>query len=511
MAYKTFAAINVGSDEVSMKIYEVARKTGIRELDFVRNYIELGSDTFMKGYIGHDLAGELCDVLAEFSLKMQEYQVASYLAYGSSALREASNRDLIIDQIKVRTGIEVKTIDTAQQHFLLLKSMAAGMENFDKLIQEGVAILDMGAGNMQVTVYEEGMLIFTQNLRLGTLRIREIMADIDEVSTNSTNIMDEYISNDIDGLIRLFFSKHKVRHIISVGDEMESILQIIGNNNKKDFMKKTKYDAICDKVLESTTEDLSRTYSIPYELATLLKPAVVVYKRIMDAAGAEKIWQAGYDLCDGIAVDYGERQEKIPPKHYFEGDIISYARSVAAKYESSMEHLSNVEHLALNIFDGMRKSVGLNKRERMLLQLACILHECGKYVNMRSGTDYSCVIVMATDFIGLSENEKSIIADVIKYNSWDDVPLNSELTAPLDRKDYIKMLKLTAILRIANGMDRSRRQKISSVKVDFKGREMIVRADTIYDITLEQNTMEVNGGFFEKIYGFKPVLRQKRR
>ena len=174
MTYKTFAAINVGSGEVSMKIYEISPKTGIREIDYVRYYIELGSDTYTKGYIEYDLVRELCDVLEGFSTKMEEYRVDSYLALGSSALIEASNCELIVDQIRVRTGLKVETIDNAQQRFLLLKSVARGMRNFEQLIDDGAAIVDMGSGSLQITIYDEGRLIYTQNLKLGSLRIISI-------------------------------------------------------------------------------------------------------------------------------------------------------------------------------------------------------------------------------------------------------------------------------------------------------------------------------------------------
>ena len=256
---------------------------------------------------------------------------------------------------------------------------------------------------------------------------------------------------------------------------------------------------------------MSAKYSIPYELATVLKPAIIVYKKIIEISGAEKIWAAGCDLCDGMIVDYAERQEQIEPAHYFAEDIISYARTVAARYESNKEHTENVEKTALAIFDGIKKRAGLDQRDGILLQMACILHDCGKYVNMLGGTDYSCAIVRATEFVGLSEQEKSIIADTIKYNAWHCVPKLSELKAPLNRKNYIRMLKLAAILRLANGMDRSHRQKIRKVTTTFKEKELIIRADTIYDITLEQSTIENKSHFFEEIYGFKPVLRMKRR
>ncbi len=511
MAYKMFAAINVGSGEVSMKVYEIAKKTGIREIDHVRYYIELGSDTYRKGYIEHDLVRELCSVLERFSLKLQEYKVDSYLAYGGSALREAANCDLIVDQIRIRTGLDVKTINNAEQRFLLLKSVAGGMNNFEKLIHEGAAIVDMGAGSLQITVYDAGQLIFTQNLKLGSLRIREILADLEGQSTSFVNVMDDYIGNDIDTFARLFMHEHKVRHMIAVGEEMTSIMQIIGSHSDKDYMKKQKFDAVCDSVMAAGTAELSEKYSMPYELATLLKPAIIVYRKIIEASGAEKIWGAGSDLCDGVAADYAEKHEKIEPAHYFSGDIVSYARSVAKRYDSNVDHTGNVEKLALSIFDGIKKQVGLGQRERMILQLSCILHDCGKYVNMLNSTLYSYDIVMATEFIGLSEQEKRMIADVIKYNSWPEVPEIHTLTAPLDRKNYIRMLKLSAILRIANGMDRSHRQKIKKISVSLKDKELMIRADTIYDITLEQGIMDSKGHFFEEIYGFSPVLRQKRR
>ena len=70
MALKTFAAIHVGSGEVYLKIFELSRKNGLQVIDYARYYIELGSDTFTQGYIGHDLVYELCTVLKGFKTKM---------------------------------------------------------------------------------------------------------------------------------------------------------------------------------------------------------------------------------------------------------------------------------------------------------------------------------------------------------------------------------------------------------------------------------------------------------
>ena len=106
MAGKTFAAINVGSNEISMKICEITPRKGARELDTVKTIIELGSDTYNKGYIEENNLNKLCDTLLKFRRKMKEYDVSDYRAYASSAVREAENASMIIERIKMCTDFD---------------------------------------------------------------------------------------------------------------------------------------------------------------------------------------------------------------------------------------------------------------------------------------------------------------------------------------------------------------------------------------------------------------------
>ncbi len=508
MAYKLFAAIYAGSEEVRMKIYQMSKKDGIKVIDSVSSYIELGSDTYRKGYIEHDLVHELCSVLERFKLKMQEYKITEYVAYGSSDLREAENCDLIIDQIRVRTGLTLRIISNAEQFFIQLKSITTQMADFRQLTEEGMMIVDMEAGSLQLTVYNKGKMIFTQNLKIGSLRIREILADVEGQSKDFVSVMEDYVGNDIDTFENLFMRKSKVKYMMVIGEEMLSIMKMTGG---KGILGKADFEKVYKQVLESDPEDISFKYSIPYEVATLLKPAGVVYKRLYDVSGAEKILAGNTDLCDGIAVEYAERTLKIKGRQLFTEDIIAYAKSVAQRYHSNILHITNVENSAVEIYSAVKKHAGLDERDKLLLRMACILHDSGKFINMLGSTDYSFYIVKATEFLGLSEQEKNIVADVIKYNSSDDIPSINEIEAPLDRDNYIRMLKLTAILRIANIMDRSHKQKIARASTSIKDKTLAIKAETIYDITLEQTLVDKKGEFFEDIYGLKPILRQKRR
>ena len=108
MAYKMFAAIYVGSSEISMKIYQISSKKNFKKVDGISKIIELGKDTYTKGFLSTESINQVCDILNGFKKKLKEYQITDYKAYATSAVREAENSELVIDAIRRNTNIEVR-------------------------------------------------------------------------------------------------------------------------------------------------------------------------------------------------------------------------------------------------------------------------------------------------------------------------------------------------------------------------------------------------------------------
>ncbi len=114
---KTFAAIDVGSYELAMKIFEIS-KEGLRQVDYIRHRIDLGTDTFAMGKISYDRVDELCRILRDYLDVMKSYRVDDYTAYGTSAFRETENTGIVLDQITQRTGIHIDVLSNSEQRFL---------------------------------------------------------------------------------------------------------------------------------------------------------------------------------------------------------------------------------------------------------------------------------------------------------------------------------------------------------------------------------------------------------
>lgn len=511
MPMQMLAAIDVGSSEVSMKIYQFSKRTGIQELEYIRSMVEMGADTYNTGVISYDTVRELCGVLKGFVEKLKEYRIENYIAYAGSAMREAANRDMVLDQIRLQTGLNVQIIGNAQQRFLILQSLAGMMKNFEELTKEGVAVVDLSSGSLQVSIFESGHLQVTQNLKLGSLRVREILADIEQQTTSFVSVMEDYIGNELHTLQRLVIKTRKVRHVIVIGEEIATLLNAVNASKNRESFTVPQFDKFYFKLMRSREEEISKKYNIPYETATVLKPSMIIFRNLVSMLGGEIVCASNVGLCDGILSDDISRKHLFKAGHDFDADILSITRKMADRYESDTDHTRNVEQLSLTIFDSIRKISGMDLRDRLLLQVAGILHDSGKYVNMTHGAENAYYLVLNTEIIGLSEAEKTIVANVIRFNSSSEVPVYEQVAGMMTHVDYVRMLKMAAILRLANGMDRSHLQRIQDIRVTVKDNELKIMANTIYDITLEQGLMENRAHFFKQIFGLRPVLRQKRR
>ena len=122
-----------------------------------------------------------------------------------------------MDQIRVRTGIEVKILSNSEQRFLCYKAIASKENEFQKIIQKGTAIADVGSGSVQLSLFDKDALVTTQYLRLGALRIRETLGSADADDTSMNQLIEELADNDIQTFKKLFLKDRDIRNIIATG------------------------------------------------------------------------------------------------------------------------------------------------------------------------------------------------------------------------------------------------------------------------------------------------------
>ena len=507
---KTFAAIDVGSYELAMKIVEISEGNGIREIDHIRHRIDLGTDTFATGKISNARVDELSRVLRDYSEIMKSYKVDQYKAYGTSAFREMDNKMIVLDQIAQRTGITIEILSNSEQRFLNYKSIASGGAVFNRIIEKGTAIVDIGGGSIQVSLFDKDTLVTTQNMRLGVLRLQDRLGRLNIRPEQKEGMLDEIISSQLAVFKKLYLKDRAIENIIVVDDYVSAVVGKNVTGLEQTSVEASAMEKFLERVRTKPVQEVSRILSMPEENVSLLFISGVLINRIAKVMDARLIWVPGVSLCDGIAYEYAERSRLIKPDHDFEQDIIACAKNISKRYMGSRRRSETLEKIALTIYDSMKKVHGLGKRERLLLRIATLLHDCGKYISLVNLGECSYNIIMSTEIIGLSHVEREIVANVVKYNHMDfDYYEAMGSDGSLTKKEYLTIAKLTAILKIANGLDRSHKQKFRNVKTALKDEQLIITVDASLDITLEKGLFSKRAEFFEEVYSVRPVIRQR--
>ncbi len=353
-----------------------------------------------------------------------------------------------------------------------------------------------------------GKLTATQNIPIGALRVRERLKTFRIEKNHLERVMEEFIANEIDTFRHHYLGDKEIKNVIAIGDEISNLIQIVPELEITDHLNEKQLNSIFDRLLSEGTAELAAEYKIPYERATLLLPAAMIYGIFLQQAKADLIWTPNVDLCDGIIVDVLEKNKNLTFKRNFEDDIRSSVHQIAKRYRCNKEHNHNVAAIACQIFDKTKKIHRLQGKERLQLEIAATLHDCGKFINMNGAGANSYAIIMSTEIMGISHKEREEIANIVKYNS---VPLPDyrEIHSEMGNADYMKVAKLAAILKVANAMDRSHKQKANTYNIVVKDKQLVITIDTLYDLALERGLFDDKADFFSKVFGIKPVLKQK--
>ncbi len=506
MATQLFAAIDVGSFKLELGIYEITAKNGLRQVDHLRHVIALGRNTYSTGKISYELVDEMCRILEKFVGVMKSYQVSDYRAYATTAMRVAKNSHIILEQIRVRTGIKVRILSNSEQRLLTYKAVAMKETEFQKIIQKGTAIVDVSFGSMQISLFDKDSLVSTQNLPLGVIRIGEILSKIPAAGWTQKSVVEEIVDKELETYKKMYLKDRDmknrgIKNLIAIGELILYLARDEVDHGMADRIGAADFLAYADRLCAMSLDQIEERFGVNAGYASLLMPAAVIFSRVVEMTGAEMIWIPGVRMCDGIAAEYAQNIKKLHFVHNFDEDILTTTRNMAKRYRCGGSHTQCVEKLALELFDVMKKNHGLSDRDRLLLRIASIIHGCGKFISTRNVSASAYSIIMATEIIGLSHEERQLVAEVVR--SYEE------------EFDYVdddtRVAKLTALLRLANSLDRTHKQKMAECRMTVKNGELVIAASYDGDMSMELFAVDMCADFFEEIFGIRPVLKKKRR
>ena len=525
MAVKTFAAIVIGSAETEMRVYEFNSQHKMRQIDCVSTRINLGEDAYARGVLDPQKVAKLCEVLKQYKTLMEGYQVDNFRVCATSALREIRSSQITREYIERQTGLKIRIISNSEHRFLDYKSIACESAYFSEIIKSGTAIVDIGGNSIQISFFDNDKLITTQNIRMGKISTRDHFQEAAKNKKHFAQIVRELLEHELNGFAKLYQreKERQTKNLIVVDQDLQELmrsrfarsLKII--NQPEDAadvfsVSAEQFKELYERIMEMKTDMVASTFELTADSASMVMQSMIFCSVLAERTGAQNIWLMDVSICDGLSYDYGVSNKLIVQTHDFEEDIIASARNISRRYKSSQPHIRLTEQLCTDIFNKTKKIHRMGKREKLLLQISAILHNCGKYISLTNVSDCAYHIIMATEIMGLSHQERNVIANVVKYNTEPfTYDRNHPDFADLSREQYLMVAKLTAILRIANALDRSHKQKCKDAVISVRDKELVISVQTQEDLALEKVTLHDREEFFEEVFNLHPVLKQKKR
>ena len=287
-----YAAIDIGTNAARLLVGEVMSKDQsffIKKISYTRIPLRLGEDVFESGKVSKNKIDDFLKTMKAFKLISEIFDVQEVRAVSTSAMREATNADKIIDSIKEETGIKLEIISGDEEASLIFSNFFA----MELDLSVPFVVIDVGGGSTELSVFENGEKIASKSFNVGTLRILKGKSD-------------ESVWENIHDWILKYVDLSSEHRIFGTG----------GNINKAHKMLGYSYDEpiglvemkeLRDKLARLTIDERIDQFQMKPDRADVIVPALDIFSYILNEIGANSLMVPKVGLADGMIYEMYHR------------------------------------------------------------------------------------------------------------------------------------------------------------------------------------------------------------
>jgi exopolyphosphatase/guanosine-5'-triphosphate,3'-diphosphate pyrophosphatase len=506
----TVAAIDIGSNSVRMVVAEIFPDGRAQVIERARRPIRLGHETFVTGRLSQDSIRAAISILRDYRKILDTYEVDLVRAVATSAVREATNMDALLDRVARTVGLEVEVIETMEQSRLIVAAVRNAVGDAVDLTRGMAAIVEVGGGSTLLTILQKGEISTSESFNLGSIRLQENLGTAHESPLRAAEMLRQHVAQRM-ALARKSLNLKRVKTLVAIGGDARFAAEQVGKPIPNTDLSEVEAGALekcVEQCLPLSVERLVRRFRLPYEEAETLVPALLTYRALLGATGAGRMVVAQVSMREGLLLDMPRYVTGEQDPALTEGMILS-AKTLGEKYQYDAAHADQVTRLAQRLFDDLSAEHGLGPRHRLLLALAAILHDVGTYVSTQAHHKHSQYLIANSEIFGLQRDDLSIVAQVARYHRRSEPKSVHPEYMALPRNQRMVVNKLAAVLRVADALDRGHMQQVRDFSVERQGPDLVIYVRGATDLTLERRSIADKCGMFEDIFGMRVRIEEE--
>jgi exopolyphosphatase/guanosine-5'-triphosphate,3'-diphosphate pyrophosphatase len=509
MGTKLVAVLEIGSTGIRLIVAEILSGREWKVLDRAGRPVALGRDVFMSGELSRESMLECLTVLQGFRELLAGWDIAdeNIQVIATSALRVARNRDVFIDRVRQETGFNLSIVEGIEETRLMYLAVRFALKQDLPLFwRANSMIIEIGGGSTEIMLLRRGQMVAAHSIRLGTIIIDQRA----RLGAGPGLFHERYLSESIRNTVGLLNAEMDLAHVrtfVVAGSDARLASAQAGSelNENCRVIARDDFIAFANKIRGYSIEECVQKLRISYAEAEGFIPGILVLKLFLEQTGAARVVVPLVTIREGCLIDLALGVDSELQEEFF-SQITASAVNLGRKFHFDEPHSRHVAGLCMTLFDALVKEHGMNRRQRMMLETAAILHDIGMFIKGSGHQKHGQYIVANSEIFGLHHDELDVIANVVRYHRADP-PAQSDIEyITLQREERILVLKMASILRVADALDRGHSQRIKDISVERRPGAVALRASGLHDLSLELMGIEDKAGLFQDVFGLKVIL-----
>jgi exopolyphosphatase/guanosine-5'-triphosphate,3'-diphosphate pyrophosphatase len=501
------AAIDIGTNSIHMIVVNVRPDLSFEVIDREKDMIRLGAGGLDGRSLTTTAMSAALQTLTKFKRLAETHKVDEIIAAATSATREAENGGDFIAEVDRQIGIRIRVISGTEEARLIHLAAGYGVD----VGGNTAVVIDIGGGSVEVTLGTATQLALGKSFKVGVIRLTERFVKSDPLSGHDERRLVKHLNEEMGGYLSQV-AMRKFDRVIGTSGTILSLgaMALAEGGERPEDLRNRRVPA---KALHRLRKRLT-TYNIEERLAMpgmdprradLSVAGSVLLDTIVRRVGADEFILCDLALREGLVLDYIHRNSSTIRKVERYPDV--RRRSIVELGERCgywSEHAQQVARLALSLFDQTRSVHGLGDRERDWLEYGALLHDVGVHISYERHHRHSYYLIKNGDLRGFDPMEIEVIALLARYHRQATPKKSHEGYGDLPGGVRKAVKALSAMVRLAEGLDRSHAQALEGIDLYPRGDDYLARLRATGDAELELWAAHRHVTPFEELLG-KPV------
>ena len=493
--------IDIGSNTIRSLIVEPLPAGGYRILDDEREMARLASGLDQRGRLSASAIGRAVAALGRMADIARARGSRRIVVVATSAIRNAANRAVFLRRVKQETGLRVRVISGAEEAQLAFESAA---QSFD-MAELPCAVVDVGGGSTELILSLGQHVQHLHSLPLGAVALTERFLLSDPPRGRELKELRRELRHRLTAAG--IQSDPPPQVVIASGGtasaaaQMAMAIQGLTGRSAQGFeMTQADLLHLRDGLASRALSERRQMAGLSPERADIIIAGVMILLEVMRFLKVNRLCVSARGIRHAllnrmVAGGPTRRNGAAGPRQRVEA-----AEAFAAALRWEQKHARQVQRLAMALFDQLGPALQLDAEDRDLLSSAALLHDVGYVVSYQKHHKHSYHLIAHAPLDGFTPREREIIAQVARYHRASPPRRRHEEWAALPRSDRALVERLSALLRIADALDRRHTQVVAELRASVSRRRVRLALYGRADLAVEIHAAEEKADLFRSVF-----------